>query len=471
MTRLHLAMRDSFVFIIFVERTWINEEFKDLSLGDKRLTDRFIKAMNTFELRPEGCINRIFKDEAAARKATYRLFSNNKFSTEKVLECHTQMTAERMKEHKVVLSLHDSSYFSYNTKPSIKGLGNIGGSLGNGEETRGFIGHYALALTEQGLPLGLQAVKSWSRAHEAQWDKESERWVELLEDAEKTYSDDTEMIFIADREADQFQILHDSHYRGHSFVIRSKHDRAIQGEDHYLSWHMNKKRVQWDIDIELPKEKITVAASLKFGEITINDTDVKTNKNLARVGVRDVKLGVIEVQEKAKREGADRLKWVLFTNLPLKTKEDALKVVNYYRLRWQIESYFKVLKEGCCHVEHANLRSFEKLDKYTVCFSIIAWRMFWVKFLYHTDPDLPAKAVLTDIEIEVLKVRRKGLVKSKLTVGEALKYIAMLGGYNNRKGDGPPGSVTLWRGFMIIRDRAEYHEELIEDGQITYPLK
>ena len=454
-----------------MEKHWINEEFKDLNFGDKRLNDRFLKTMKTFNLRPDGCINRIFKDEAAARKATYRLFSNDKFTTEKVFDSHKKMTANRMKSHKVVLSLHDSSFFSYNSKESIKGLGNIGGKLGNGEDTRGFIGHYALGITEEGLPLGLQAMKTWSRAYESEWDKESERWVELLEDAETTYDDDTQMVFIADRETDQFQILYDCHNRGHSFVIRSKHDRIIQGKDHYLSWHLNKRKVKWDIEIDLPREKQKVAADMKFGEITINDTDEMTNRHLAIAGVRNVKLGVIEIKERTQREGKELLKWVLFTNLDLKTKEDALKVVNYYRLRWQIENYFKVLKDGCCHVEHANLRHFEKLDKYTACFSIIAWRMFWVKFLYHTDPELPAKTILTDLEIEVLRVRHKDIIKDELTLGEALKLVAMFGGYNNRKHDGPPGNITIWRGIMIVRDRAEYPEEVVVSGRIAYPLE
>lgn len=450
-----------------MDSNWINEEFKDLSLGDKRLTDRFLSTMKEFELRPDGCINRIFKDEAAARKATYRLFENDKFTTEKVLECHSLMTAERMRGHKVVLSIHDSSFFSYNTKPSIGGLGNIGGSLGNGEETRGFIGHYALGITEKGLPLGLQAVKTWSRAYESEWDKESERWVECLEDAEKLYDESTQMVFIADREADQFQVLHDSHHRGHSFVIRSKHDRMVKGEDHYLSWHMNKSRVLWDIEIDIPKVKKRVDAQMKFGTITINDTNPQTKKKYGKQGVRDLTLNVIEVKEKKKEKGRELLRWVLLTNLDVETKEDALKIINYYRLRWQIENYFKVLKDGCCHVEHSSLRSFEKLDKYTACFSIIAWRLFWMKFMYHTDPEMPAKAILTDLEIEVLKVRHpKKVNKNKLKLGEALKLIAMFGGYNNRKGDGPPGNITLWRGFLIVRDRAQFYEELSVAGKL-----
>lgn len=141
-------------------------------------------------------------------------------------------------------------------------------------------------------------------------------------------------------------------------------------------------------------------------------------------------------------------------------------MVQYYRLRWQIENYFKVLKDGCCHVEHASLRTFEKLEKYTMCFSIIAWRLFWAKFIYHTDPDLPAKSLLTDLEIEVLKIRNPNIDSMALTVAEALKLVAMLGGYNNRKGDGPPGNLTLWRGFLIVRDRAQFYEELKVSGKI-----
>ncbi len=206
---------------------------------------------------------------------------------------------------------------------------------------------------------------------------------------------------------------------------------------------------------------------MKFGEVTINDTEVKTNRHLARKGVRDVTLGVVEVKEKVKRKNGEQLKWVLYTNLPLNTQLDAERVVRYYKMRWQIENYFKVLKDGCCHVEHASLRSFERLEKYTMLFSIIAWRMFWMKFIYHTDPHLPAKTVLTDFEIEVLKVRHKDKVdKRKLKIGEALKLIAMFGGYNNRKGDGPPGNITLWRGFLIVRDRAEFLEELSLSGKI-----
>ena len=87
-----------------------------------------------------------------------------------------------MKGHKIVLSIHDSTYFSFNSKKPIKDLGCIGGysKLTKNEkvDSHGFIGHYALAVSESGLPLGLQGVKCWSRKKEFPWNKESERWVD-----------------------------------------------------------------------------------------------------------------------------------------------------------------------------------------------------------------------------------------------------------------------------------------------------
>jgi Transposase Tn5 dimerisation domain len=35
---------------------------------------------------------------------------------------------------------------------------------------------------------------------------------------------------------------------------------------------------------------------------------------------------------------------------------------------------------------------------------------------------------------------------------EAVKWIARLGGFLNRKGDGFPGPITLWRGLQRLHD-------------------
>lgn len=43
-------------------------------------------------------------------------------------------------------------------------------------------------------------------------------------------------------------------------------------------------------------------------------------------------------------------------------------------------------------------------------------------------------------------------VKKNLSLGEAMVVIAQLGGYLNRKCDGPPGFECLWKGYARFGD-------------------
>jgi hypothetical protein len=456
---------------------WIKDEFKNLSLGDKRLNDRFIKTMTLFSERPEDCINRAITD-AAAKKAAYRFFSNTDCSTDKILKCHTDQTKLRMQDYKVVLSIHDSSYFGYSSKNSIEGLGNIGGRStdldGNETTGKGFIGHFALAVSEDGLPLGLQGAKFWSRAYDTPWDKESERWSELSDQAEDLYGKDTKMIYIADREADHFELLYQNQVDQIDFVIRSKTDRLVQGKSHYLNWELANKE-STTIKFYVPARKKEIEASLKFGEVSFNDPKINRAKQLSRRGIREVNLKVVEVKELGKTS-KDSLRWVLFTTLDVKSVDDALRIVHYYRQRWHIENYFKVLKGGCCKVENSSLRTYERLERYVAAFSILSWRLYWARHINTVDPDAPAEMILSPIEIEVIRIRidkrnqgpgRKKILPHIETVRDAIRYIASLGGFNGRKGDGEPGIMTIWRGFIRLQDKAEMLEEMYQVGKLN----
>jgi hypothetical protein len=46
---------------------WLEEEFENLLFCVTRLGKRFLNIMDSFFTTPEGCINRILKDESAAR--------------------------------------------------------------------------------------------------------------------------------------------------------------------------------------------------------------------------------------------------------------------------------------------------------------------------------------------------------------------------------------------------------------------
>jgi hypothetical protein len=197
---------------------------------------------------------------------------------------------------------------------------------------------------------------------------------------------------------------------------------------------------------------------------------VNRAKQLSRRGIREVKLNVVEVKE-LNKASKDALRWVLFTSLEVRTVDDALRVIHYYRQRWHIENYFKVLKGGCCKVENCSLRTYERLERYVAAFSILSWRLYWARHINTVDPEAPAEMILSPIEIEVIKIRidkrnrepgRKKILPHIETVRDAIRYIASLGGFNGRKGDGEPGIMTIWRGFIRLQDKAEMLEEMYE---------
>jgi hypothetical protein len=352
---------------------WIENEFSNINLGDKRLNSRFLSTTKKLFVRPDETINKsleFMKD----KKGAYRLFSHKAFNDEKIMSCHKEQTRKRIKEEDVILSLHDSSYFSYNSKPSIEGLGNIGG-----ENTNGYIAHYALAMSTKEVPLGIQHHYAWSRAGASPWEKESERWTEGIEESAKVCPLKTKMIIVADREADQYSIYDKCHDLGLSYVIRAKHDRKLIGTDCYLTWHLEKKRHERLVEISSKKLKRKVMCTLKFGKIKFNKTEYNSAPHLERPHIENIELNVVEVKSCEQLADGDELNWVLFTNLELKGYEDALQVVKYYKMRWHIENFFKILKEGGCKVEKCSLRTFEKIVKYSCLFSIIAWRLYWQK--------------------------------------------------------------------------------------------
>src|SRR3954451_23361504 len=71
-------------------------------------------------------------------------------------------------------------------------------------------------------------------------------------------------------------------------------------------------------------------------------------------------LTVIWAQEQTIPEGRDRIDWKLITNLPVKSRSDALQKISWYAMRWKIEMFHKVLKSGC-QAEQARLRTADRL--------------------------------------------------------------------------------------------------------------
>ena len=81
-------------------------------------------------------------------------------------------------------------------------------------------------------------------------------------------------------------------------------------------------------------------------------------------GSAPVAFRLVHVREEAPPTGAAPLEWFLLTSL-----EVAERVLDWYRLRWRIEDWHRVLKSGC-QVEQLGHRRGERIER-----AVIAWRL------------------------------------------------------------------------------------------------
>jgi hypothetical protein len=463
---------------------WASEELADVDLGDKRLNARLIGICDRFSESPESPINQACKDWAET-KAAYRFLQNENVEVCEVMEAHRLKTAERIKQYETVLAIQDTSYFIYTGHPETEGLGRISLKKGKSVEkiySNGLIMHACLAVTTNGLPLGLldqqicaRQLRTEERIKEADVtpieDKESYRWLQALKNT-KDITGDTQVVTVCDREADIYEFFMLSDQIKSPVLVRAKCDRAVNKpskcaeKDVVKLWdHMNKQSAAGTITVEIPSKRKTphgkaqsariATLTIKFGSFIFNPP--RNNIKHKTQELPDINMHAVYVYEANSPEGVEPVEWMLLTNLTVSNFAEACEKVRWYCLRWRIEMYFKILKSGF-HVEECRLGHAERLTRYLTIMSIVAWRLFMITLIARTDPKISCTNLLADYEWKVLylKVNKiKTLPKEVPTMGEVVIWIARLGGFLARKGDGHPGTITLWRGWKRLADLTE----------------
>ncbi len=191
---------------------------------------------------------------------------------------------------------------------------------------------------------------------------------------------------------------------------------------------------------------IEVELQLRYSQMTVHPPIGKHKK------YPPLSLTVIHAWERGKPQGRKPICWKLLTDLPVEDLESAIEKVEWYSQRWKIETFHKILKSGC-KAEEAKLRTAERLTNLIAVFCIVAWRVFWLTMVHRTNRKTSANAVFTETEIALLNHLAGDSQKTPpKNVAHYLLAVAKLGGYLNRKHDGPPGNTVLWRGLTRLTD-------------------
>lgn len=447
------------------ERQWHIDEFAEVELNDARLNRRCTELAGQLDMNPEGSINQACEDWADT-KAAYRFFDNEKVTPEGIQGAHRKRTVARMKEHKRVLAIQDTSFLNFTHHPKTEEMGEIGNKT---QKQRGFGMHSTLAATETGVPLGLLTQTFFTRpigepAHKPEEliklpieEKESYRWVQAFEQTLTLAPDGVEVITVCDREADIYEMFVLAQENEAGLLIRASSDRKLLDEEADKLWScVEQKPIATNLAIHVSgngkRKERTANVSVRYAAV-----ELKPPWRPNQIKLPPVTLNAVLVREESPASDVDEpIEWLLLTNTPVDSCDDAVQVVQWYCTRWQIELFHKVLKSGC-NVEACRLATATRLQNFIALMSVIAWRLHWMTFVQRAQPDLPCTTVLTSVEWQALYMRihkSHKLPAQPPSVRQAVRWIAQLGGFLARKSDGEPGITTVWRGWRRLQDIA-----------------
>lgn len=459
-----------------VSTTWVDREVAGCEFRDARLGKRFRTLLEQIGSDIGQSIPFVCQDWANT-KAAYRFFANHRVSEADILSGHFQSTRERVAATDgPVLVLHDTTEFTYQRdRPELIGITKL---IKNSKRDLagnpimytacGILMHSSLAITTAGLPVGLCAVKFWTRdkfkgtaalkrkinpTRVPIEKKESIRWLENLRQSTELLDDPGRCIHIGDRESDIYELFCTAQEVGTHFLVRTCVDRLAGDGEHTVADEMVETSVKGLHRIEVRDDKGNLGEAvleIRYRRIRILPPIGKQKRYPA------LTLTVVHAQERGMPKNRKKIDWKLLTDLQVQSRKDAIEKLEWYAMRWKIEIFHKILKSGC-RAEESRLRTAERLANLISLFCILSWRIFWMTMLNRCAPTAPPTAALIETEIKLLDqlVKDKGRsVPRKKALSQYLIKIARLGGYLARANDPPPGNIVMWRGLSRLTDIA-----------------
>lgn len=459
----------------------ISDEFTNAELGDHRRSRRLVRIATALAKNPASSLAAASGGWAELH-ATYRLLNCPDVTHQALLAPHQQAVANRCSAHRCVVVAQDTTEFDFTHMRELAGMGPL-----NDECRKGFYMHSLHAVSEEGLPLGIldmgitvrDAAKFGARKiphkQRAAGDKESRRWVEgylrTLELARRM--PDCQVISISDREGDIYEVFEAWHQATDTsdnpraeWIIRANQNRALTGlldEPAKLFSALESAPLLGEVSFEMKAKaglkkvkgnRVHAERSARTVHQEIRALKVSPRPPFRKGGkLPVVTFWAVMAREAAPPEGEEPVCWLLLTSLEAASLEQAQRILSLYQRRWAIEVFHRVLKTGC-RVESIQLKTGQALINALAIYAVIAWRILYLTHLGRTCPELPCGCVFEEAEWKSACAVAKRKEATEPTLSEFIGIIGKLGGHLGRKGDGPPGPQSIWRGLVRIRDFA-----------------
>jgi Transposase DDE domain len=404
------------------------------------------------------CLRRLSKGDRALEVRFNRFLGNAKVTAERIIESWSESTVGAV-EGRHVLAIQDTSEVHFNTTPRRRReLGEIG--KGN---NHGVLLHPMLAVdADNGACLGLLSGEVWTRkgrrtvSHDLRElsDKESKRWVATALAAKPLLVRAAMVTVLGDRESDIFALYASAAEQHFHVIARSMHDRKLAGSAGLYAASDALAAVDRRA-ILLPARSRRPARlahfELRFDVIELARPQTRFQRHLPK----SLPLVVVDVREVNAAPGLEPLHWRLLTSHPVANAEDAWRIVEWYKQRWIIEQFFRVLKTQGFKLEDSQVGIADRLLKLVAIAAKAA--VITIQLLQARDgSQQPAHVAFSTSEITALSALNQQLEASSkrlknphpsASLAWAAWIIGRLGGWDGYPSSKPPGPITFKNGL------------------------
>jgi hypothetical protein len=446
---------------------WTEEEFGRVQIFDERLKSRLFTLAADFFAQPGELIPQACGGSKAKTKAAYRFLQNGNVSMQTLIRPHIESTIERIRPHKVILAVQDTTSVNYTAHPP-EGVGPINTGL---DSAVGLELHDTMAFTPEGTPLGLLDVQCWARDPEDVGkkhrrhqlpieEKESKKWLvsyRAVAEIQKVCPD-TMLVSVGDREADVYELFHEATQdpSGPKLLIRAARNRCrkvLEEDKKEDLWkRMDAGPVAGLIDVAVPRRGSrparTARLQVRFTRVVLNTPSTSKLPPLTIYGVYAREIDYrMDVKEP--------IDWMLLTSVKTESFEDACERLRWYSRRWGIEVYHRTIKSGC-RIEDRRLDDAESIEACLAIDLVVAWRVYWFTMIGREKPDTPCDEILSEDEWHVLSAWATGKISdSAPATKQAMHWIGKLGGWLSRGKQDNPGATCMWRGLIRLPNMAQ----------------
>ncbi len=451
---------------------WAENEFGAAPLGDARLSKRLVNVAAAKAEVPDRAFSGVAKGDWAAVKAYYRMIDQpeeSAVSMPNILAPHRRRTVRRMQGQKTVLCVQDGTDLTYTNLGQCEGLGEIGTNQ-TGAKSRGLHLHSTLAVAPNGLPLGVLRAQCVAPKGRSPGDdrptfavpieeKKTFVWIEHHRDLVELAGEmpHTRLVDVCDREADFFEMFDEQRQNPRvDLLVRAKYNRNITAEPFKLFAAVRQAPVQSRVRVHIPrqsarpkrsKQKARPKRPGRTADMAVRHMRIQLLPAHYHADKEPLDISVIHALEENPPPNTKAVEWFLLTTIHITSAEDAEQCLRWYRLRWRIEDWHRVLKSGC-RIEDLAHETAERLRRAIAINLVIAWRIMLMTLLSRETPELPAEVLFSDIELRTLRAyAKKKLLKPPALLGEAVTLVAKIAGYLGRANDPPPGHQLLWQGY------------------------